>query len=208
MMKVLLNGNDRGQITEQIDPHMRIVDLKNFFRVNYPGFDKITLTFNNGETLSPEVWITTQYDQIDLMHYAKFIDGGTILLEQTKPLEPEDDDDEDHIYEDDYNEDDDEDNDDDIYVLINVNNPDDDGVWAPTRNEVLKGLIKYHFQDFLNNNRRMRNTLKPETLAILERAFRREPFNFEDIDEDDKESIEHMLYTNGFKIIKCLKTPQ
>lgn len=82
-MQIVVNGQEKG--TFYISPDNTIRGFKDYFQTAYPGYT-VTITFNDGQTLSPEVWTTDQYNNVTFKHYVDndLIRGGTIRFESPR----------------------------------------------------------------------------------------------------------------------------
>lgn len=83
-MNFIINGKDEGK--HHFMPGTTIGGLKERFRADDAGTIIVSMTFNNGETLAPEVWTTDRYDNVTLDYYYNnnLLDGGRIVL--TRPI--------------------------------------------------------------------------------------------------------------------------
>lgn len=87
-LHVTLNGVEQRDWT--IRGEYTIEILKYELNDRFPGFTSVTMTLNNGEILSPEVWETNQYDHITFTHYYNngLLDGSIIDITTNPVVQP------------------------------------------------------------------------------------------------------------------------
>lgn len=197
-MQVIRDGNDLGNI--EILPTTTIGNLKQYFITNFAGYN-VNMTFSNGVTLDSVIWKDPQYDNIDLQAYANVIKGGRIILfkplvvpqiivplvvpqiivPQVVPQPGEIA----YVYPPGYGND-------IIHVLVDTEH--NDAVWGRDMNNIMRHHIMHKVKDFFEGKPDfvLEKEFSPETVKILKKAWRREPFNVEDIDQEDRD---YMLRT-------------
>lgn len=84
-MNVIINGET---IMRNLDfpPTTTIGSLKTYFgTIADLQNHTVKFLFNNGQELSPVVWTTNQYDNVDFQQYANVLKGGTINITVPPP---------------------------------------------------------------------------------------------------------------------------
>ena len=78
----------RSDMKFDIEPTTTVKELKDFLISNDFDFKTTTFTFSNGKQLSPIVFQTNQYDNVDFMRYGNYLKGSSLVVSKIPVLQP------------------------------------------------------------------------------------------------------------------------